>query len=179
MAQIQQFYEIYGRKPEESEWLHVQAEKLSAFGAPFSICDGYIMDDELAEENMYENVLKVQEDIPRYIPKEEDEFCLYGDLNCQEEDEQTAFFRRDLREKMGVSEPYDHMIFYEIQDEIRLNADMEDIFELLQAYGIRLKNVRHRNGFKSLVEKLRQYIRTWDLNGHMPAELAKMADSES
>ena len=179
LAQIQQFYEIYGRKPEESEWLHVQAEKLSAFGAPFSICDGYIMDDELAEENMYENVLKAQEDIPRYIPKEEDEFCLYGDLNCQEEDEQTAFFRRDLREKMGVSEPYDHMIFYEIQDEIRLNADMEDIFELLQAYGIRLKNVRHRNGFKSLVEKLRQYIRTWDLNGHMPAELAKMADSES
>ena len=179
LAQIGEIYQTYGRKAEDSAWMQEQAEQFCAYGAPFCLDDGYIMDSDLAEANVYKGVLKLHESIPRYIPDDEDEFFLFGQLNCQDEDEQTEFFSRDLKEKMGVNEPYNHMLFYEIQDDIRLNADMEDIFELFQSYGINLKNVRRRNGLENLVKKLRQYIRVWDLNGHTPMELKQAAKCES
>lgn len=83
------------------------------------------MDVDLAENDVYQEVQKVQNTFDYYVPETEEEFLSYGQLACQEPNENTVFFIKDMMDEQHKNQADALRIFYDVQEAIRMNIPEE------------------------------------------------------
>lgn len=176
---IEKFVEIYNSyedadmKPEEAEdriWNYIK------HGEAYVLKDGFFMEAELEEENMFRYVLQEQEPYSYYIPENKEEFLVYGECGCQEPDESTDFFLKYIQKKLHKKAPEDLMIYYEIQDGIRMNEDVEELISVLLEFDCRISSDKQIKDAMNQILRLGRYIRKWDYKGHTNAEIQKSSN---
>lgn len=137
------------------------------------IVGNWLVDEMLMERDLYKAVLEAQGDLPYYIPDSREEFLEYGEKGCQEPDEYTESFLTFLQHEMGLDDAHSQMIFYEAQEEIRLNCTVEDIMDLFEVYGITVPHKKQKVLISQL-KKLGNNIRTWDNKGFTAMERERL-----
>ena len=145
--------------------------RIRSGGTTYALRDGYLMDDMLLESNMYRHVLKTQESFDYYIPEDKKEFLQYGELGCQEPDEDTQFFLDYLQKKCGLSETKSFVAFYTVQGALRMNTGSDGVFLALKTSGCKLKSEKNRREALRQADLLNWHVRHWDLKGHTPREI--------
>lgn len=150
-----------------------------ASGEPYVIKDNLLMDEDLAEMDAYEIVMKMQEEYTYYIPKDKEEFLKYGIYECQDPDENTDSFVKYLQRKYHKQEPEALMIFYEIQDGIRANVSDEQLIITLMDYGCKMLSQKKVQEALDSIRKMRNYTRVWELKGHTWQEIQDEIDQKN
>lgn len=178
---VEKFAEIYNgyektnvELSEIMEWI----EDYIRSGEPYILKRGFFMDEELTEQNMYQYVLKNQEPYTYYTPEEKEEFLEYGKYECQRPDENTEFFLTYLQKKQHKKAPEDLMLFYSIQEAIRMNASDEEILYEMINCGCKLSSQKQVKEFMDAVRKYGSNVRKWDYKGHARLEILHGDDSE-
>ena len=142
-------------------------------GEAYVLKDGFLMDEELEEENLFQDLMEAQDSCPYYIPEDKDEFLSYGQYDCQKPDENMDFFFKYLHKKLHKREPENLMIYYEIQDGIRMNADIEELVSVLLDFDCKISSDKQILDAINHILKLGNYIRKWEYRGHTNAEVQK------
>ena len=62
------------------------------------------------------------------------------------------------------------MIFMQIQDGIRMNADVEELIEALARWGCKISSQKQILEAEKQILRLSNYIRKWDYKGHTAEE---------
>ena len=139
-------------------------------GAPYALREGLLMDEDLLEEDLFRFIMKIQEPFSYYIPEDKEEFIKYGQTESQAPDEKTQFFMEYLHKKFHKKSPEDMMIFMQIQDGIRMNADVEELIEALARWGCKISSQKQILEAEKQILRLSNYIRKWDYKGHTAEE---------
>ncbi len=174
-----EIYNLYEKKNLSAEEVEHTIRHLMETEECYALIDGYLMDEQLAEQNMYQNVLKIQGDLPYYMPKDREEFLDYGEKECQMPNEQTEFFVEYLQETGRMSYEQAMILFYYIQDAYRMNEGAEELLELLEDAGLNLNVQKARKKAWAMLERYGNSIRTWDERGHTFAEVQNIKQEAS
>lgn len=150
-----------------TDFIHGQIQD----GVPYALEDGYLMDSMLLESNMYRHILKVQERCDYYIPENREEFLRYGELECQEPDENTQFFLDYLQKKCRLNDARSLVAFYTVQEALRRNSGEEGALLALKKCGCTLESEKSRREALRQIHLLEWHVRHWDLKGHTPWEI--------
>lgn len=140
-------------------------------GEPYALHDGYLMDEMLLESNLYRHVLKTQESYDPYIPENKEEFLRFGELECQEPDENTRFYLDYLQKKHKLDEAHSLVVFYMVQEALRMNMGDEGILLSLKSSGCSLRSEKSKREALRMSHTLNWHVRHWDLRGHTPQEV--------
>ena len=169
--------DIFNRQnsqPTSEEELFPALLRHVAVGAPYCFWEAYIVCGEF-EENDFEDVRDLMRQCggkPRYIP-EKDELLRYADWSYYEHTPQmdalTAFLmneghqpRRDAEEIAG-----------EIQYACVVEADMEQIFDILSDYDMELDGSAV-DAFVKVMMSVKNNTRLWANKGYTPNEMAAL-----
>ena len=159
----------------------VTAEELKdmAFHYPteMAVKEEYLMEEELEEADLYRHLLENQGSLPYYLPADKEDFLAYGELECQEPDENTRPLLEFLSEDMEQDMPQSMILFYEIQDLIQKNYQPEEIAEIIMEL-IRETKKSSKKKLIRVIEDTEKYIRTWENRGFTAAELEAMAEEK-
>ena len=178
LDQLTQIYNDYEGKAMTRRQVKELALEYIDGGEPYVIKEGFLMDEDLEESDLYKYLIRIQEKYTYYMPKDRDEFMNYGMYECQEPDENTYFFVEYLQNKYRKQDPESLILFYEIQDGIRMNTDEEELIEHLRNMGCRISMQKQKREALENIRKLRQYTRMWDLKGHTLQEIQAQADKK-
>lgn len=177
---VEKFAEIYNgyektnvESSEITEWI----EDYIRSGEPYILKRGLFMDEDLEEQNLYQYVLKEQEPYTYYIPEKKEEFLEYGKYECQRPDEKTEFFLTYLQKKQHKKAPEDLMLFYSIQEAIRMNASAEEILREMIDCGCKISSQKQVKEFSDTIRKYSSNLRKWDYKGHTRLETLHGDDS--
>ena len=177
---VEKFAEIYNgyektnvESSEITEWI----EDYIRSGEPYILKRGLFMDENLEEQNLYQYVLKEQEPYTYYIPEKKEEFLEYGKYECQRPDEKTEFFLTYLQKKQHKKAPEDLMLFYSIQEAIRMNASAEEILREMIDCGCKISSQKQVKEFSDTIRKYSSNLRKWDYKGHTRLETLHGDDS--
>lgn len=135
------------------------------------IKEGYLMDERLEEEDVYLDVLKMQEKIERYLPEDEEVFLEFGRNGIQEPDDDTVFFLEYLMKEANLNNAQATLAFCLIQEAIRMNQDDMELFGILSDLGCSLNRQKQFNKADKVLKKFSRRIRKWEYNGHTSMEL--------
>lgn len=171
VAKLAEICRQYGIKAADEKNLTDYIERQIGAGEQYALHDGYFMDSMLLESNMYRHVLKTQESCDYYIPENKDEFLRYGELECQEPDENTQFYLDFLQKKHRLNEAQSMVAFYTVQGALRMNLGEDGIFLSLKTAGCSLKSEKSKREALRQSYALNWYVRHWDLKGHTPQEV--------
>lgn len=174
---ISKFTEIYN-KYEKTQLAEDELEKkiriLISEGEVYAIRDGYFMDEELTEYDLYRRLLKEQGDSEYYLPKDREEFLEYGQYECQQPDQDVQFFIDYLQHALHMEFPQAMMVFYEIQYAIRNNAEDLELIEIMDTWGCEITSQSKMKKIRDLLYRLGGYIRKWEYRGHTSNELKEI-----
>lgn len=176
---VEKFTEIYNSYEEQKLTIRDMENgicKLMETEDCYALVDGYFMDEQLQEQNMYQYVLKNQENMPHYMPKDKEEFLSYGEGDCQPPDEETEFFVKYLQEAGHMSYEHAMILFYQVQDEIRMNADDMELMELLADAGLKLNAQKARKKAAEMLKRFASALRKWDYCGHTLMEVQRLQE---
>lgn len=137
----------------------------------FALRDEYLMDERLIEDSLYIEVLKMQENIERYIPEEKEEFLSFGREGVQEPDKDTKFFLEYIMKEANLDHSRAILAFYLMQEAIRMNQDEEELFGILSDLGCSLNRKKQFDKAEQMLKKISNRTRKWDYNGHTWMEL--------
>ena len=173
---LEKFVEIYNsyenaqmNVEEASELIWDYIER----GEMYVLKDGLLMDADLEEENMFQDLMEAQDSCPYYIPEDKEEFLAYGQYDCQKPDKNMDFFFKYLHKKLHKREPEDLMIYYEIQNRIHMNEDIEELISVLLEFDCKISSDKQILDAIDHIMKLGNYIRKWEYRGHTNAEIQK------
>ena len=97
-------YEHYEGKKLPAAILQQMIDEIREYQETYCIVENILMDEDLAEHDLYQTLLKVQSAYPKYIPDDRQEFLNYGDEDSQMLEEDTAFFIDYLTKTMGLEQ---------------------------------------------------------------------------
>lgn len=176
VAKLAEICGQYGVGMADEKELTKFIEEQIRVGETYALRDGYLMDEMLLGSNMYRHVLKTQEPYEYYIPENKDGFLQYGELECQEPDENTQFFLDFLQKKCKLNEAQSQVAFYTVQGSLRMNMGDEGILLSLKSAGCSLRSEKNKREALRQSYALNWHVRHWDLKGHTPREV--QGDSE-
>lgn len=168
LTEIYNFYEKTDLKVSETEELiedFIQAEE------PYVLKQGLFMDENLNEQELYQYVLKKQQPYSYYLPENKEEFLDFGRFECQKPDENTEFFLKYIQKKQHKKAPEDLMLFYRIQDGLRMNGSVEDIITEMISWGCKISSQKQVKELLNHINELDKHVRKWDYKGHTKHEL--------
>lgn len=168
---LEMLYEHYEGKKLPAAILQQMIDEIREYQETYCIVDNILMDEDLAEHDLYQNLLKVQSAYPKYIPDDRQEFLHYGDEDSQMLGEDTAFFIDYLTKTMGLEQHTALRVFLSIEDGIRMNATEDELLSALTEYGCKLTSQKKIREVQKQLRKFSSFIRTWDFNGHNRNEI--------
>lgn len=168
-----EIYHLYEKDDMDVKEVTERIERLIQAGEPYVLKDGVLMDEALEERDLFRQVLKKQEGCSYYVPKDKDEFLMYGEYECQEPDENTEFFVRYLEKKLRRTEPDAMALFYDIQDALRMNMPVEEVLSILSDWDCPISSPRKMEEAVDQILKFGNNIRKWDNKGHTNAEVQR------
>ena len=178
VSKLVDIYQHYEGEMITEDAIYAMAEKFDG-GIGGGVLQGdMLMEDQFLEQDFCRAVLKDQKDIPYYMPKDKEEFLMYGEKECQEPDGHTERFSEYLQERYGMEDYEALMVFYEIQEAVRANYQIPVLMEILRdILGDFHKNL---NGAKKIKEaedqlkNLQNYTRAIRYRGHTRKEYIDM-----
>lgn len=176
LTEIYNKYEKTDMKVSEAEDL---IRELIQTDEPYVLKRGFFMDEDLEEQDMYKYILKNQEPYTYYLPEDKEEFLDYGKYGCQKPDEDTEFFLTYFQKKQHKKAPEDLMLFYNIQEGIRMNASPEEILREMIEWGCKITSQKQLKEFSDNIQKFSRYVRMWDYKGHTKLEILDSADNKA
>ena len=177
---LEKFVEIcrtYHTGIKDAEEVKAQLEELDRKSGVVRLKNGFLMDVDLAENDVYQEVQKVQNTFEYYVPETEEEFLSYGQLACQEPNENTVFFIKDMMDEQHKNQADALRIFYDVQEAIRMNIPEEEILAMLYQHGCYFSTQRQVEDVKKEIRRLGCMTRCWDYKGHMASEVTRNAMS--
>ena len=177
---VEKFAEIcetYDEALTDVEEVRGMLEEICRSNKEICLKDGLLMFSDLSENNVYQEVQKVQGSFEYYIPKTEEEFVNYGRLECQEPNENTVFFIQTMMFEFHKNQAEALQIFYEVQDSIRMNFPEEEIISQLYQHGCYFSSQKQVEATKKEIRRLGCMTRCWDYKGHMESEVTRNAMS--
>ncbi len=173
VEKLVEIYHLYEKDDMDVKEAEGRIERMIQRGEPYALKEGFLMDEELAERDLFQCVLKKQEGCSYYIPEEKEEFLTYGEYECQEPDENTEFFVRYLQKKLRRNGPEALMLFYEIQDGLRMNLSVEELAGILLDRNCTISSPQQMQEVVEQILKFGNYTRKWDYRGHTNAEVQR------
>lgn len=177
---LEKFLEICGTYHtgiKDAEEVKAQLEELDRKSGVVRLKNGFLMDVDLAENDVYQEVQKVQNTFEYYVPETEEEFLSYGQLACQEPNENTVFFIKDMMDEQHKNQADALRIFYDVQEAIRMNIPEEEILAMLYQHGCYFSTQRQVEDVKKEIRRVGCMTRCWDYKGHMASEVTRNAMS--
>lgn len=174
---VQKFTEIYNKYEPASLTERELEEKIRALiqaDEPYALREGYFMDEDLEEQDVYRILLRDQGDCEYYLPENREELLRYGEYQCRVPDESVQFFMDYLQREMHLELPDATMAYYQIQEAVRDRAEDLELLRIMAQYGADIKS---RKKMKKLMDQLRQvagHVRTWWFRGHTLNEFKQM-----
>ena len=158
-----------------TDFTKIELEKkmieLAKSDALLCFCDGYLLDARLQEEDVYMEIRKDQEKIDRYLPENPEEFLEFGRNEMQEIDEDTVFFLEYIMKEANLDHPRASLVFYLIQEAIRMNQNDEELIEILADLGCPFHRKKQFEKAVQMLKKITNRTRKWEYNGHTWMEL--------
>lgn len=173
---IQKFAEIYNIYENTNLTENELEEKIRVLiqdGEPYAVREGYFMYEDLEEHDSYRVLLKDQGDCEYYLPKDREEFLGYGKYECQQPDENVQFFMDYLQHAIHMELPHALMVYYQVQDAIRDNAEDLELIQIMDDWGCEITSQSKMKKIMDLLRRLGGCIRKWEYRGHTPNELKK------
>lgn len=170
---VEKFTEIYNTYEKQDVSANEMVDKIMKLMETeegYSLIDGYFMDEQLEEMGIYKHVLSVQGDLPYYLPKDRTKFLDYGKFDCQEPDNDTEFFIEYLQKTGHMGYENAMIMFYCVQEAVRMNVDDMKIMEILSHSGLKLNSYKARNKAMEMVKRFGDQVRKWDYRGHTAIE---------
>lgn len=170
---VKKFVEIYNSYEDTDMDIKEAGQRIKELidrGEPYALREGLLMDEDLLEEDLFRFIMEIQAPFFYYIPEDKEEFIKYGQTDSQAPDEKTQFFIDYLHKKFHKKSPEDMMIFMQIQDGIRMNADVEELIEALARWGCKISSQKQILEAEKQILRLSNYIRKWDYKGHTAEE---------
>ena len=133
--------------------------------------NGYVMDERLAEDDIYMDVLEDQEEIERYLPDEKEEFLRFGICGAQIPNEDTEFFLDYLMMEANLDYAHAALAYLVVQEAIRMNQDDVELLAILKELGCDISKKKKFDKAESTLKKLAKRIRKWEYHGHTYMEL--------
>lgn len=133
--------------------------------------DGYFMDGQLEELDLYVSVLERQKGIEKYLPEDKETFLDFGRNAGQQPDEDTSFFLEYLIKEADLEYPKALIIFYLVQEGIRMNVEDMELMEILGEIGCNISSQKKFAKAESMLRKFAARTRKWDYCGHTSMEL--------
>lgn len=138
----------------------------------------FIADYTVMENNAFNYVRSMQEDKPWFLPPEE-EFLRYADESYVEENEQFHRLRTHLL-SLGLAAEKAKNCMFDVVDSTRIfEEDPQVIFNILEHYKIRLKNLKAHNDFLKLYWELSQNTRSHLDCGYTRTEMSSLLQKQS
>jgi cell division protein FtsL len=146
-------------------------EILMSYREEITYIDGYLVDDELIEEESYKSLYNQQKEVPYYIPTpEEIKFMAdhEGFLNSEELNKLRDFLMKDMR----VDEETVEFLLLHIQAEISLGGVLQNVVDDLEAAGIIFHNTDQTEKFAEVIIDVWNHTRMVLNRGYTPNEMA-------
>lgn len=154
-----------------SEYLQPVLDEFRQYQEPYGFIDNIIMDSNLAEDNLYSDLLKNQSQYSRYLPDNREEFLNFGEHDSQIADSDTMFFMDYLTNTLDLDHYTAFMTFLCIEDGIRMNSPEEELFEEMESFGCKFSSQKRIRETQKQLRKFRKFIRKWEYNGHSENEI--------
>ena len=177
VKELKMLYRRYEGKDLSPEYLQPILDEIWQCKEPYCFIDDMIADSDLAEDDLYPNLLKSQSLYSRYIPDSREEFLNYGKQDSQITDDDTAFFMEYLTDTLGLDSYSAFMTFLSVEDDIRMNVTEEELFEEMETYGCKFSSLKRVRETQKQLRKFRRVIRKWDYNGHSENEIQTLNQS--
>lgn len=152
------------------EEIQMKVENLISRDNIFVLKNECFMDERLAEDDLYKDVLKEHEKIERYIPDSKEKFLSYGREGIQEPNSDTTFFLEYIMKEANLDYSHAILAFYLVQEAIRMNQD-EELFGILMDLGCPMDKKAQCDKAEKMLRKIMNRTRKWDYNGHTWMEL--------
>lgn len=171
IAKFTELYNSYEQKELTEEETAEKIRELICDGEPYVLENGYFMDEQLAEQNLYQHVLEISGQYTYYLPEASEEFLVYGQEGGESPNENTKFFLDYLMKTEHMKYPKALMAFYEVQEGIRMNAEDVELLEMLEECGCSFDTSGKVRKMTEQLIKLGGYVRKWDYRGHTSREI--------
>ena len=149
------------------------ADIAARYPGEMTVKDGYLMEEELEEVDLYVRLLEDQEKLPYYLPMDKEDFLRYGEVECQEPDEHTLPMLEFFSEEMDQDMPHSLILYYAVLDSLQKNGEPEECASLAMEY---CKETRKGRKIKltKIIKNLQPYVRTWENRGFTDYEVEAM-----
>lgn len=179
LNELKMLYRRYEGTDLSSKYLQPVLDELRQYRDPYCLVDDMIIDSDLVEDDLYPLLLKNQSLYPRYIPDSREEFLNYGEHDSQMVDDDTVFFVDYLTNTLRLDHYTAVMTFLSVEDEIRMNAGEEELFEEMEACGCKFSSQKRVRETQKQLRKFSRLIRKWDYNGHSENEIQALNQAGS
>lgn len=173
LEKLTELYNSYENSSLAIAEVQKQIQEFIAEDEPYILKEGFLMDEDLEEEDLFRHLYQQQQSCSYYLPDTREEFLSYGEYECQQPNEDTGFFLEYLQKKHHKRPPKDLMLFYQLQDGIRMNASPEELMNLLLYFDCKLSSQKQMQEAENQILKLERFTRKWDYRGHTLAEIQK------
>lgn len=143
----------------------------------FVLKDNLLISSDIVDDDDYIELQKLQGDKPYYLPNKE-EVKMYSRAGYSPMDIYVFNVINFLNEIVGLSEEEACMITFDIQEEIRNDCRMQDIFDLLSENDIYFTNDNQMQQFTPLIKDLWNNTRMLLNRGYTPTEFAEIIEQK-
>lgn len=133
----------------------------------------FIHETVLMSENSYDELVKEQQDKPKYIPQKEELIKYSDDVYIKQVKEYEALKVQMIKYVLGENAMTDD-VCDEIQVACSLSLKLSEIMGILEHYGVVLQNVRQVEHIVPYIVDLYNNTRMWNHCGHTPLEISKL-----
>lgn len=136
----------------------------------------YIVNSAFSEDLVVvENLLMIQGNKPRYLPRKED-FLRYKDAALEDNEEWLIVLQFMLETSNYIQSPLD--AFYEIRHYITYSDGISELDSILEIYDVEFDCENHFMEFINLVINAKNATRIWDNKGYSPNELDELINKK-
>ena len=139
--------------------------------------DGLLIDTRMDEH--YQDVWEEQKAYPRYLPGEKEEMLACGRAYGQPLGPDTEFFTEYLEKKLKLQEPDITLMYAEISEALRMNANIDEILSIFADYGCKISSRKKAKELSDNLCRLDRVLRRWELNGHTREEIDALSGQDS
>ncbi|MCI9075562.1 MAG: plasmid pRiA4b ORF-3 family protein [Dorea sp.] len=177
-----EIYQHYEEETVKEDAVYAIAEKFDGEIGEGFLHEEMLMEGQFLEDGICQALLEDQKDIPYYIPKDKEEFLMYGEEECQEPDEHTGKFIIYLQDRYRLDYTEALMVFYELQSAIRANFQIPRLLGLLaDMLADWHKGLNGRKDIKEAetqLKNLQNYTRVIRYRGYTQKEYLNMQSPE-
>ena len=174
---IADIYKHYEKRTVTEEELRQLSEEVSE-QEEWSVKEELLMDEALAEDQMYQFVLQEQSGLPYYMPKSKEEFLDGKLLGGEDVDILIQGFAQFLRTNMFVSLHESQTMILLVEDMLRHNRSIEEIKNTILRFKDQKVNKRLEGELVGFLMCFSDCTRRWENKGFTPFEREEMDEKK-